>query len=124
MAGYFKKRRVTQSPNKNEEKVMRARNAEEQARSGGVLSSIFPPIKLLKIHFTFLDNHQHLLEEKTLVYGPSDTAVFTVSCIGQCGQGSFDFGGKLAEAVNNRQPVSESSAKCPEPLYAASMETC
>jgi len=124
MPGYFKKRRGAQGPNKNEQKVMRAQKAENQARMVGALSEKFPPIRHLKIHLTFLTPNQGIIDEKNISLDPSDAAVFTVGCPGRCGQGSFDFSGKVAEAVTALLPVSESSAKCAKPLYASATETC
>ena len=124
MPAYFKKRRSSQGPNKNEEKVMRARDAQNQALQAGALKEKFPTLKHLKIHLIFLDANQHVLDEKKLIFGPSDAAVFTVPCPGRCGRGSFDFGGKIAETVNAGLLFSESNAKCLESLYMASPETC
>lgn len=124
MAGYFKKRRGSQGPNKNEQKVARARSAENQARLGGMVREKFPRVRRLRISLTFLDARQEVLDEKALVFGPSEAATFTVACPGRCGIGSFDFGGKIADAVGAGLPVSEGSAKCPEALYAGAAEAC
>lgn len=124
MAGFFKKRKVAHGPNKNEQKVMRGRRAEDEARQAGVLGARFPFLKNLRIHLVFLDANQRMIDEKRLALRSTDAAIFSVSCPGRCGQGTFDFSGKVAEAVDRRLPVSECGAKCGEPLYAGSAETC
>jgi hypothetical protein len=123
MAGYFKKRRGSQGPSKNEEKLIRAKRNENAARLAGVLRSRFPAIQRLRIHLTFLDG-QRVLDEKDLSLGPLEAAVFSVPCPGRCGRGVFDFGSKIAETVNAMLPLSESSAKCSALLYAASPVPC
>ncbi|MBI4387071.1 MAG: hypothetical protein HY551_06790 [Elusimicrobia bacterium] len=123
MPGYYKKRKGPQGPNKNEQKVIRARKAEFEARSTSVLGSKFPSVKHLRIHLTFLD-HQRVLNEQSLSITPSEAAVFSVSCPGRCGQGAFDFTKKITETVDASLPLSESSAKCMEPFYADSPDTC
>lgn len=124
MPGYFKKRRHAQGPNKNEEKVLRAQSEENRARMAGTLSARFPSVKSLRVHLTFLDARQQVLEEKDMELGRSDAAIFVIPCPGRCGQGSFDFTKKLAENIEGRLDVSESGAKCAEPLYAGSAEAC
>ncbi|MBI5629922.1 MAG: hypothetical protein HY921_03445 [Elusimicrobia bacterium] len=124
MAGHFKKRRGPQGPNKNQEKVLRARNAENPARLVGLLGSKFPSVKQMRIHLTFMDARQHILEERDLSLAPSDAAIFTVPCPGRCGHGTFNFALKAAETIAAQFPLSESGAKCPEALYASSVETC
>lgn len=99
---------------------MRARDAGNQA----VLGARFPSIKRLKLHLVFLDARQNVIDEKTLMLGPSDAAVFTVSCPGRCGKGTFNFAGKLEEAAGAGLAFCEASAKCPESLYASSIESC
>lgn len=124
MAGYFKKRKAKPGPNKNEQKVARARGEEDRARMAGTISSKFPAVKSLRAHLTFLDPRQQPLDEKRLDLRPSDAAIFTVDCPGRCGRGVFDLGDKIAEAVGGRKAVSESATKCMETLYAGSPETC
>jgi len=124
MPGYFKKRRGPQGPNKNEEKVIRAREAEGAARLAGTIGSKFPSVKSLKVGLTFLGAHGQKLDEKTMTLGPDAPLLFTVPCPGMCGRGSFNFGTKIAETVEAALPFSESGAKCPEPLYAGSADAC
>lgn len=124
MAGYFKRRRGSQGPSKNEEKVLRAKKEESRARMAGTISSRFPAVRSLRVHLTFLDARQQALDEKRWDLRPSDAAIFTVACPGRCGRGSFDFGEKIAEAVDGRQAVSDSAVKCPESLFGGSPEAC
>ena len=124
MAGYFKKRKGPQGPNKNEEKVLRAQKAESQARLTQALGARFPSLKRLKIQLTLLDHRQNVLEEKTLNLGPLDRPVFTQDCPGRCGHGVFDFGAKMAALAAAATPLYEGAVKCQEPLYAGASETC
>ena len=101
---------------------MRAKIAENQARL--ILSSRFPSIKQLRIHYVFLDARQRTLNEETVTLGPCDPAAFTLPCPGRCGKGSFDFTDKLKETAGAGLAFSEASAKCPESLYASSLEAC
>ena len=124
MAGNFKKRRGPQGPNKNEQKVLRAQNEERQARMAGTISSQFPAVKSLRVHLTFLDGRQQVLDTKNLDLKPSDAAIFTIACPGRCGQGSFDFRAKIAEMLGARLAVSDSGAKCQETLYPGAAQVC
>lgn len=124
MAGHFKKRRGPQGPNKNEQKVLRARDAEDQARREGLLGARFPSLKQLRIRLTFLDAKQRVLEERALSFAPSDAARFSAPCPGRCGRGAFDFAGKVAETIGTGLASSDSGAVCAEPLYAGSPEKC
>lgn len=124
MPAYFKKRRGPQGPNKNEEKVQRAREAKDPGRSFGLLGMKFPSVKRLKVHVVFLDARQNVLEEKDFSLGPNDPAALTIPCPGRCGSGSFDLAGKIEQMATTALSASESGAKCPEPLYASSPEAC
>lgn len=124
MAGYFKKRRTRQGPNKNEQKVLRAKSEELRAKSGGVVGARFPAVKQLRVQLEFLDARQQVLDEKTLDLGPSDATAFMAPCPGRCGRGSFDFSSRIAEAVDRRLPAAELSEACREPLFAGSPEAC
>ena len=123
MPNYFKKRRA-QGPSKNEQKVMRAKDAENQARSAGILGEKFPSVRQLNIRLVFTDSKQHVIDEKTLSFGPSEACLFTIPCPGRCGAGSFNFAGKVQDTVLAALAVSEASGKCSEPLYAGSPEAC
>jgi len=124
VAGYRKKRRGPQGPNKNEKKVMRSRDVGKEAMLAGTLGDKFPSIKNLKIHLVLLSPQQQLLDEKTLTMGPSDPCLFSVPCPGRCGSGSFDFSGKAEEAVGARLASSESSGKCAKPIFVGSSSLC
>ena len=105
MPGYYKKRRGHQGPNKNEQKVMRARSAENRSLHAGVLGAKFPTIKQLRVRLVFMDTHQGILDDKSLSLGPSDIPSFTVPCPGRCGRGSFDFSERIAETTSARLPM-------------------
>ncbi len=124
MAGFFKKRKVAHGPNKNEQKVMRGRRAEDEARQAGAMGARFPFLKALRIHLEFLDANGQVIDEKKIALRPTDAAIFSVGCPGRCGQGTFDFSGKVIEAVDRRLPASQCGAKCAEPIYAGAAETC
>lgn len=124
MATHYKKRRGHSGPSKNEEKVMRAKNALRQAVSGGALGARFPSVMRLSVRLVFLNAQQHVLEEKTLSLGLSDPCRFTVPCPGRCGVGVFDFTAKLESGVLAGDAVVEAGGKCQQPLYAGSPEVC
>ena len=120
---YRKKKRVT-GPSKNEEKVMRARNTENQKRLAANLGSRFPAVKRLKLDLAFLDARGNELDKRSFSLGPASATEFSQPCPGRCGRGSFDLGTKIAESVLAKLPLSEASIKCAETLYAGAAETC
>jgi hypothetical protein len=124
VAGYRKKRRGPQGPNKNEKKVMRSRDAEKQAIIAGALGEKFPSIKHLNIQLVIRGAQQQLLDQKSLSMGPEDPCLFSTPCPGRCGTGSFDFSGKVEETAAARLPASESSGKCAKPIFVGSSELC
>ncbi|MBI5242501.1 MAG: hypothetical protein HY922_02305 [Elusimicrobia bacterium] len=124
MAGYRKKRRGPQGPNKNEKKVLRSKDAQKQALAAGLLSEKFPSIKRLSVHLVFRSAQQQLLDEKTLQLGPTDPCLFAMPCPGRCGTGSFDFTGKVEEAARSLLPSSDSSGKCAKPIFVGSSDLC
>jgi hypothetical protein len=124
MPGFKKRRNHRPGPSKNEQKLIRARNAESQARNLGNMGAQFPSIKQMRIKLTFLDVLGNVLEETNQTLGPSDSAQFTVDCPGRCGSGSFNFVKKITETIAARLPFSESGAKCTEPIYAGAKEAC
>jgi hypothetical protein len=125
MPSFFKKRRRGPAgPNKNEQKVMRARSAENRARAGGLMGQNFPAVKKLTIRLEFTTPQQHLMDSKTLTLGPSDPCDFTAACPGRCGSGSFDFSAKVRSVVEGRQSSGESAGVCREPLYPGAADIC
>jgi len=124
MARYFKKRRKNSGPNKNEEKVQRAADAQSRESSGGVLGARFPFVKHLKITLQFFTAQQQLLDEKVMDIKANDPYRFDAGCPGRCGNGHFDFSEAVANAVNRRRPLTESGGTCAQPLFAGSTQTC
>ena len=124
MARHFKKRKGFTGPNKNQEKVMRAEEAERRVRSAGIMGPRFPLVKRLNLHLVFLNSQQHVLDEKRFSLGPLDSCDFKTSCPGRCGVGSFDVDTVIETAVEARQAATESSLKCLESLFAGSPEKC
>ena len=121
---YFKRRRGSGGPSKNEKKVMRSREEERQSRAGGTLAQRYPYVKRLVVHLEFLSPQKHPLSQETRAFEPADICKFSVSCPGRCGDGSFDLAGKIDAVILAEQTASESSGKCPKPLYAGAAETC
>lgn len=119
---YYKKRKHAQGPTKNEEKVQRAKYAQNQARN--TLGSKFPVVKHMSLRLAFSDQRQNLIEEKVLSYGPNDPVAFSVACPGRCGKGTFNLSAKITELVNGQRAASEEVSKCAEPLYMGTQEVC
>jgi hypothetical protein len=71
-----------------------------------------------------LTAQQQLLEEKILELGASDGFRFEAACPGRCGSGRFDFSEAISRAVDKRQALAESGARCQEPLFPGSTTTC
>lgn len=120
----FSKRRVKPSPNKNEAKIQRNRDAAYQVHSAGVLGQRYPDVERLRVELDFTDPRSHAVEHKTSVFGPSDACHFKVPCPGRCGQGSYDLAGKINAVIEAHEAFSESNGTCQEPLYAGAQETC
>ncbi|MBI4425050.1 MAG: hypothetical protein HY554_15060 [Elusimicrobia bacterium] len=125
MARFFKKRRPKGGPSKNEEKVTRSREAAARERSMSRLADRFPQVERLSVQLDLVSPQNHpLAERQTRVFRPEDACDFSVPCPGRCGHGSFDLAAKLESVVETRQPLSESSGTCQEPLYAGSPDVC
>ncbi len=108
MPGHFKKRRHAPGPSKNEEKIMRARRAENQTRLG----SRHAAVRQLRAELVFLDAHQTELDRKAVTRGPSDAASLSFSCPGLCGRSVFDLEPLLLQNVASRAPSFEVGLKC------------
>ena len=120
MAQFFKskRRRGGGGPNKNEKKVMREKQAENQARFARPLSEMYPSVQRLSIQLEFLTPQQHLFDRQVRVFEPSNACDFSVPCLGRCGgQGSFDLESKVSQVISARQTVSTGSGTCQERLY-------
>jgi hypothetical protein len=123
MAQFFK-RRARASPNKNEEKVQRSREAASQANFAGVLGQRFPTVERLSVQLEFVNPQSHSVEHQTRLFSASDSCDFKVPCPGRCGQGSYDLAGKIQAVVDAHESSSEGNGICQEPLYAGSPEVC
>jgi hypothetical protein len=126
MAQFFKpkRRRTAAGPNKNQKKVLRSQEADNMARTVGVMGQRFPSVQKLTIHLDFLTPQQHLLDQQTRVVTPQDVCDFSVPCPGRCGHGSFDLAGKVRSVIESHQSRTESSGTCMEPLYLGSKDVC
>lgn len=123
MAQYFKKR-TRSGPNKNEQKVARAREAASKERQAGLLKERFPEVQRVRIHLEFKNPQGQTLDTQSREFGPEQTPDFAAPCPGRCGTGSFALDGKLQTMVEGRQPLAEVSGTCQEPLYAGAAEHC
>jgi hypothetical protein len=110
---FFKKRRGKSGPSKNEQKIMRGQQAEQEAQAAGTLSSRFPNVKRLDAQLTFLDEGRPLdYQEKRFDAGTP--AIFKVDCPGMCGRGVFDYTPFVNSAAQSAQPLLENKLTCPE----------
>ncbi|MFA6028474.1 MAG: hypothetical protein WC969_01340 [Elusimicrobiota bacterium] len=119
MANFFRKRKRTPGPNKNELKVMRGRDPHQSR-----LQDRFPSVEKLSIHFSFATDRGQLLGEEDRVYSADDGCDFRVECPGRCGSGVFSVEKKVDESANARLPVTELSATCAQSIGAGSSELC
>lgn len=124
MPGPYRKKRRTVGPSKNEEKVERAKQAEAMGRSSNYLGARYPNVKALKVALSFIGAQQQSLGGETRVFSPQDACNFAVSCPGLCGVGSFDLAAKIAQIIEAREEVSESSGICQERLHAGAGGPC
>ena len=120
MAGYFKKRKRTFGPSKNEKKVMRAK----EAASAGTLGQRYQDVRRLNIQLKFSSPHNAILGEESRDFGPQDLCRFLVPCPGACGEGSFDLESKIQQIVATRQSRSESSGQCQKPSFVSPSDIC
>ena len=126
MAGYFKpKRRRSAGPNKNEQKVMRGRSAENQARFAALLKDRFPNVQRLTVELNFFTPQEELYEQQTRAFDAQSKCDLAVPCLGRCGgRGSFDLAAKVKSVVDARQERSDGHGVCREPLYAGATDVC
>ncbi len=124
MAGFYKKKKRSTGPSKNDEKVQRGRDAERMSGSGNSLGSRFPTVSSLSLKLVFLSPHGAALGEEDRAFKPNDACDLAAACPGQCGVGDFDLAKKIDAMVANGQPVLEASGKCVQPIYAGAKELC
>jgi hypothetical protein len=125
MPGYFKKRRVNQGPNKNEEKVRRAEAAANKDRGAQLLGQRFPNVSKLTLRIRFHAHGQDIRPPETLVLEPNAPLRTRIPCPGKCAEnGSFELGPTIETAVAGQKARAEGNAACQETLYAGLPETC
>lgn len=124
MAFYRKKRRKV-GPSKNDQKVRRAQNAEDQERAAGTLSTRFPSLRSLRVKVSIATPQGVVLEESEETYGPNDPFFLEADCPGSCGSGSYDFAVLIGQSLENLQERGSAQIICAEPSYSgASGATC
>lgn len=124
MAFYRKKRRKA-GPSKNEKKVGRQQNAEDQERAAGTISTRFPAVRALRVKVSIATPQGVVLEESEETYGPNDPFYLEADCPGSCGSGSYDFAGLIAQSIESMQERGSAQIICAEPSYSgAAGATC
>lgn len=124
MPNYFRKRRRSVGPNKNQEKVIRSREEEGRAQRAGTLRSRYPGVEKLVVHLEFVSPQQHVLSQEERVFGQNDTLDLDVPCPGRCGEGTLDLESHVEKVLTERQPRSQSSGRCQHPIYMNANEEC
>lgn len=117
MAFYRKKRRKV-GPSKNDEKVRRSQNAEDNERAAGTLSSRFPALRSLTVKVSIATPQGVVLEESEETYSPNDPFFLEADCPGSCGSGSYDFAGLIAQSLENLQDRGAAQLICAEASYS------
>lgn len=120
----FFRRRSRSGPNKNEQKVLRGKEAANRTRLAGLLGQRYPSVERLSVQLDFISPQGHSIDHQTRIFWPSDTCDFSVPCPGRCSGGSYDLAAKIRPVVEGRETLSESSGLCQEPLYGGSPDTC
>lgn len=121
---YYSKRRARPGPSKNELKVHRGMETANQTRLLGHLSERYPFVERLSIQMDFLTPEEHLFDQKSWEFEPSDACDFTVSCPGRCSSGSFDVAANVQLVIEAKETFSESIKICQQSLYADSSSVC
>ena len=117
MAFYRKKRRKV-GPSKNDQKVRRAQNAEDQERAAGTLSTRFPSLRSLRVKVSIATPQGVVLEESEETYSPNDPFFLEADCPGSCGSGSYDFAVLIGQSLENLQERGAAQIVCAEPSYS------
>ena len=124
MAGFPRRRRGPQGPNKNEQKVQQREAAERRVRSAGSLADRFPSVERLSISLEFRGPQDSVLGSENRVFRGADIVELAAPCPGLCGVGNFDLAAKIEQVVIAREPASQASGVCQERLYAGSPDVC
>jgi hypothetical protein len=124
MPGFYRKKRRKTGPSKNEEKVQRGRDADDEARAAGTLASRFPAVRGVKVKITVTSAQGVVLDETDDLIGPNDAFQIGADCPGRCGSGSFDFAEQVAASLTKLEEQGSFEVACAEPLYGGGPEAC
>jgi hypothetical protein len=121
---FFPKKKRKAGPSKNEEKIRRAAYAEAQTQAAGTLSSRFPALRGLKLHYTFKNLQGVILQDDEDSLQPGDAFQLTADCPGACGLGKFDFGTGVADALGRGQDTGAVEFACAHSQYGGGSNPC
>ncbi|MDE2489333.1 MAG: hypothetical protein KGM24_00690 [Elusimicrobia bacterium] len=124
MPGFYRKKRRKVGPSKNDEKVLRGRQAEAETRAAGTLSSRFPGARALSVRLSIVSPQGVVLDEREVSLGADDPFQIDIDCPGRCGSGNFDFSDFVSEALERREESGQVEASCGEPLYGGGPDLC
>jgi hypothetical protein len=126
MAFYKPKRRAKPGPSKNEQKIMREKEAERRAVQAGLLRDRYPAVQKLSIRLDFNTPQGHLLDQQARALGPADVCDFSaLSCPGRCsGAGMFDLETIVRQFLSTHQEKAENSGVCRVKFTPGSEEIC
>jgi hypothetical protein len=85
----YRKQRSKQGPNKNQLKVFRNDQAEQEKASAGTLRARFPDVQQLVLDLRMETPTGAILQEVQRKIGPDETLLLDVSCEGGCSNGLF-----------------------------------
>jgi hypothetical protein len=123
MAFFPKKKRKT-GPSKNEEKLRRTAAAEAQTQAAGTLSTRFPALRSLKLHYVFKTVQGVVLQDDEDSLQPGDAFQLSADCPGACGMGKFDFGTGVCEAIARGQDTGAVEFACAHSQYGGGSNPC
>lgn len=124
MPGFYRKKKRKTGPSKNEMKVQRGRDAENEAHAAGTLATRFPAVRGIKIKITVTSPQGVVLDETDDLIGPNDAFQIGSDCPGRCGSGSFDFAEQVAASLTKLEEQGAFEIACAEPLYGGGPEAC
>jgi hypothetical protein len=124
MPGFYRKKRRKAGPSKNEEKVQRGRDADDEARAAGTLASRFPTVRGVKVKITVTSPQGVVLDETDDLIGPNDAFQIAADCPGRCGSGSYDFAELVADSLTKLEEQGSTEKACQEPLYGGGPDIC
>jgi hypothetical protein len=121
---FFPKRKRKAGPSKNEEKIRRAAAAEAQTQAAGTLSSRFPALRGLKLHYTFKTTSGVVLQDDQESLQPNDAFQLASDCPGACGMGKFDFGAGVSDALGRGLDSGAVEFACAHSQYGGGSNPC